>query len=100
MVEPNLYVIVPPEVLFLLIAIIIWSAVWKAIAMWHSARNKQVAWFVIFCIFNTIGLLEILYMAFWRKNKNQVMPVIVQEIPKPSKSVKAAKKKPAKKRKR
>lgn len=64
-----------PELLLLLIAIIIWSAVWKAIAMWHSARNKQIAWFVIFCIFNTMGLLEILYLGLWQRDRNNKFAV-------------------------
>lgn len=72
-----------------LMIIMIWSAIWKAIAMWKSARNKQVAWFVVFCIFNTIGILEILYLAFWQKDNNEVKPVV--------KEVKAAEAKPVKK---
>jgi methionyl-tRNA synthetase len=68
-----------------LMIIMIWSAIWKAIAMWKSGRNNQVAWFVVLCIFNTIGILEILYLAFWQKDKN----------PKPA--VKAVEAKPVKK---
>jgi methionyl-tRNA synthetase len=71
------------------VIVIIWSAIWKAIALWKSARNKQVAWFVVLCVFNTIGILEILYLAFWQKDKN-MKPVIKQEA-------KIAEAKPAKK---
>jgi predicted Na+-dependent transporter len=70
----------------LLIVIMIWSGVWKAIALWKSARNKQIAWFVVLCIFNTIGILEILYIAFWQKNKNAAKPA-VKEAVKPVKKV-------------
>lgn len=49
--------------------IIIWSIIWKGIALWHSARNKQLAWFVVLLIVNTIGLLEIIYLIFFRKDK-------------------------------
>ncbi|PIC82900.1 DUF5652 family protein [Sporosarcina sp. P1] len=49
--------------------IIIWSVIWKGIALWHSARNKQLAWFVVLLIVNTIGLLEIIYLIFFRKDK-------------------------------
>jgi hypothetical protein len=51
----------------LLIIIVIWSAIWKAIALWKSARNKQIVWFVVLCVLNTIGLLEIIYLAFFQK---------------------------------
>jgi hypothetical protein len=86
--------VISPEMMttfmIVLIIILIWSAVWKAMALWKSARNKQVAWFVVLCIFNTIGLLEILYLAFWQKNKNTAIEV---DVKKP-----AAAKKPAKKK--
>lgn len=49
--------------------IIIWSIIWKGIALWHAARNKQLAWFVVLLIVNTIGLLEIIYLIFFRKDK-------------------------------
>jgi methionyl-tRNA synthetase len=69
-----------------LMIIMIWSGIWKAIAMWKSARNNQIAWFVVLCIFNTIGILEILYIAFWQKDKNPVKPA-VKEAVKPAKRV-------------
>ena len=46
--------------------IIIWSLIWKGIALWHSARNKQLAWFVALLIINTFGILEIIYLIFFR----------------------------------
>ena len=36
-----------------IIIIGIWDAVWKIIAMWKSARRKQLAWFICIAIFNT-----------------------------------------------
>jgi hypothetical protein len=50
--------------------LIIWTLVWKGIALWHSARNNQKAWFVILLVINTAGILEIIYIAFFRKNQN------------------------------
>lgn len=47
--------------------IIIWSIVWKGIALWHSARSKQLAWYIGLLIINTAGILEILYIYFFRK---------------------------------
>jgi hypothetical protein len=40
----------------------VWDAVWKAIAMWKSARNNDLAWFVCIAIFNTVGILPIIYI--------------------------------------
>ena len=55
--------------LFFLLAV--WEGVWKAIALWRSGRNNQVAWFVCIFIFNTLGILPILYLLFFQKNKGR-----------------------------
>ena len=51
---------------FLLI-LSVWDSVWKAIALWKSARNNQLSWFVCILIFNTIGILPIVYIKFFQK---------------------------------
>ena len=48
--------------LWLLVVILLWSIVWKLLAFWKSARKGHTGWFVIFAIFNTLGILEILYI--------------------------------------
>ncbi len=48
--------------LWLLIVIIAWSTFWKILALWKSARKSQPIWFIIIFFFNTIGILEILYI--------------------------------------
>lgn len=48
--------------------LVVWEGVWKAIALWKAARNRQLAWFVIMAIVNTVGLLEIAYI-FLFQNK-------------------------------
>lgn len=50
--------------------LIIWELVWKAIAMWKSARNNHLAWFVCITIFNTVGILPIVYLLI-NKYKNK-----------------------------
>lgn len=47
--------------IWLLVIIIIWSAVWKLLAMWKAAKNNSPIWFVLLFVVNTIGILEILY---------------------------------------
>jgi len=46
----------------LLVIIIVWSLIWKAIALWKSARKKHLVWFIVLLIVNTLGILEILYI--------------------------------------
>jgi hypothetical protein len=54
-----------------LILIAIWDGVWKAIGMWKSARNHQLAWFICIAIFNTVGILPIIYIVWCQRNRNQ-----------------------------
>jgi len=51
----------------LLILVALWDGMWKVIAMWKSARNGQLAWYVCLAIFNTAGILPILYLLAFQK---------------------------------
>ncbi len=57
---------------WLIMLLMLWSLVWKGIALWKAARNQSKPWFIILLIVNTIGLLEILYIfVFSPKNKSK-----------------------------
>lgn len=66
----NIMQILDPSspMLYLLIA---WSLVWKGIALWNSARNKQLVWYIALFIINTAGILEIIYLIFFNKRKER-----------------------------
>ena len=51
----------------LFVLILIWDVTWKAIGMWKSARNNQLKWFIAILIFNTAGILPIIYIKFFQK---------------------------------
>jgi hypothetical protein len=53
-----------------IIIVAIWDAVWKLIAMWKAAQNKHLAWFICIFIFNTMGILPIIYILI-NKNKSE-----------------------------
>lgn len=53
----------------LLFAILIWSIIWKGIALWKCAKLDQRNWFVAILILSTFGLLEIAYLFFFAKKK-------------------------------
>lgn len=55
----------------LLIIIIIWSAVWKGIALWKAARKNSLVWFIVLLVVNTLGILEILYIYVFSEMKNK-----------------------------
>lgn len=54
-------------VLALMAVISIWTLVWKGLALWKASQKKSVPWFIILLIFNTIGILEILYIFVFSK---------------------------------
>lgn len=54
----------------LIIILSIWDAVWRFIALWRSARNNHLAWFVCIAIFNTVGILPIIYLLMHRNFKS------------------------------
>jgi hypothetical protein len=49
--------------------IALWEAIWKAIALWKAARNDHMGWFIALVIFNTAGILPIIYIAFFSRPK-------------------------------
>ncbi len=61
----------PPGIITLIIVIGIWEAVWKAIGLWKSARNSQLAWFACIFLLNTAGILPILYIYFFQKKRKK-----------------------------
>lgn len=50
----------------LMIVIFLWAIVLKGFALWHAARNGQKEWFVILLVINTLGILEIVYLVWFR----------------------------------
>lgn len=60
-----LQILQPNNPLFYLI--IAWAVIWKGIALWHAAHNRQLAWYIALLVVNTVGILEIIYLIFFRK---------------------------------
>lgn len=50
--------------------IVVWEGVWKAIALWRAGRNSHLAWFICLVIFNTLGILPIIYIFGFSKKKS------------------------------
>ncbi len=57
--------------LLLIIALVVWSFVWKGIALWKAARNSDKAWFIALLLLNTFGILEIVYIYFFAEKNKQ-----------------------------
>lgn len=59
--DPVLFMVEQP---LMFLAIIIWSLVWKGLALWKSAKYGDRNWFIVILILNTVGILEIFYLYF------------------------------------
>lgn len=51
----------------LVASLVIWSLIWKGLALWQAARRNEQKWFVIILILNTVGILELIYLGFVAK---------------------------------
>ena len=51
----------------LIMVLVVREMVWKGIALWKAGTKKQLARFIFIFIFNTVGLLPIIYLAFFQK---------------------------------
>ena len=51
-----------------------WTIPWKGVALWKSARNKHLVWFIVMLIVNTLAILEIIYIFGFSKRKPEVTP--------------------------
>ncbi|MCE5206664.1 MAG: DUF5652 family protein [Porphyromonadaceae bacterium] len=61
-----------PVWLIIVIALLaLFDSVMKLIALWKAARNNHLAWFICLAIFNTIGILPIVYLVL---NKQKALP--------------------------
>jgi methionyl-tRNA synthetase len=55
-----------------IILVIIWSAVWKLIALWKASRNNHLTIFIVLAILNTVGIAEIAYLVYLKmKSKKE-----------------------------
>ena len=52
-----------------LLPILIWGIFWKGWALWRAAKNNSRVWFVVLLILNTLGILDILYIFVFGKEK-------------------------------
>ncbi len=68
---------------FIMIAVL-WTIVLKGFALWHAARGSQKWWFIALLVINTVGILEIIYLIWFRPKSG-----IKEAAPKHDSSAKA-----------
>lgn len=65
--------VMPVKWVVIIFLILLWTLVWKGLALWKSSRNNQLGWFVAMLILNTVGILEIIYIFCFQGNKNKTL---------------------------
>jgi hypothetical protein len=54
----------------------IWILIWKGIALWRAAKYGQRNWFIVMLvIYNTIGILEIVYLFRFAKKRMTIAEI-------------------------
>ena len=64
----------PNWMTLLVLLSIAWTLPWKGVALWKSARNKHLVWFIVMLIVNTLAVLEMIYIFGFSKRKAAVKP--------------------------
>ncbi|OHA60093.1 MAG: hypothetical protein A2589_00200 [Candidatus Vogelbacteria bacterium RIFOXYD1_FULL_46_19] len=72
-----------------ILVLIVWSTVWKGLALWQAARRGDKGWYIAMLILQTAGILEIIYLVFVAKFfsgwKTSARPVTTQQsVPTPA----------------
>jgi hypothetical protein len=65
----QMFVAQNPIVVIGLLSAIVFAVILKGFALWRAARNNSAGWFVALLLVNTLGILEILYLTVWGRNK-------------------------------
>lgn len=58
----------------LLAVVLVWSIIWKGLALWKAGRAGSKPWFIVLLIVNTVGILEILYLYVFSRPSKKAMP--------------------------
>lgn len=58
-----------------------WELIWKALALWKSARKNELVWFICIIAINSVGLLPITYLLYDRFFREKIA-VLLQKIKK------------------
>lgn len=57
--------------LIIMALVMLWSIPWKGVALWKAARRKDLVWFIVLLLVNTIGILEIIYIFLFSRNRSE-----------------------------
>ena len=55
--------------LLIIVLVAVWTLFWKSYAVWTAAKKNHKIWFIAVLVFNTFGILEIIYLFAVAKKK-------------------------------
>ncbi len=61
-----------------IVVVLAWTIVIKGFALWHAARGNDKIWFIFLLVANTLGVVEVIYLVWFRKDKDNSK---VAEVP-------------------
>ena len=65
----------PESFLVILVLLSVWELVWKGFGLWYAAENKQKGWFIAMLLLNTLGLLQMVYLIWFKPKRRREMPL-------------------------
>jgi hypothetical protein len=61
-----------PLGLTIIVVASVWSLVWKAVALYKAGKLRHKGWFIALFFLNTLGILEILYVAYFSRTERRM----------------------------
>ncbi len=59
--------------------VVLWTLAIKGYALWQAARHGQKEWFVALLVINTLGILELVYLGWFRPTPSGTTPSTMQK---------------------
>lgn len=56
-------------IILAILLMVLWTVPWTGVALWKAARRNDKWWFIVLLVVSTLGLLEILYIFVFSKEK-------------------------------
>lgn len=60
--------------------VILWTLVWKGMALWKAAKEGSKPWFIVLLVVNTVGILDILYLYVFSRKSSKSVPPPAQQV--------------------
>jgi hypothetical protein len=66
---------IPLEQTILLYILSLWTLIWKGLALWRASKQSQRNWFIVLLVLNTVGILDIIYLFRFSKDRMTIAEV-------------------------